>query len=114
VLKANDEELEAAAEILGFPAAPASYFDAAPALQWLCVTRGEQGAELYGTSGEYWRIGGASLDVVDTVGAGDAFTAGLIDALARGSGGPEALKAAYAVGASVLAQRGGLPDPQPG
>lgn len=111
VLKTNRGELAAAAGILGFPTAPASYFDAAPTLQWLCVTHGEQGAELYSRSGEKFALRGASVDVVDTVGAGDAFTAGFVDALARGSRGHEALEAAHEAAASILAKRGGLPDP---
>lgn len=112
VLKVNSEELAAAAEILGLAAEPESYFDAAPALQWLCVTRGEHGANLYCMSGEEWAIRGPSADVVDAVGAGDAFTAGLVDALARGGGGYEALEAAQEAAASVLATRGGLPPSQ--
>jgi sugar/nucleoside kinase (ribokinase family) len=61
-------------------------------------------------SGDEWAIGGASVDVVDSVGAGDAFTAGLIDALAwrDGSAG---LEAARDAAASVLARRGELPAP---
>jgi fructokinase len=113
VLKANSEELAVAAEILGLAAEPESYFDAAPALQWLCVTRGEQGANLYSRSGEEWAIRGLSADVVDTVGAGDAFTAALIDALARSGGGYEALQAAHEAVAPVLATRGGLPSAPP-
>ena len=109
VLKVNSEELDAAAEILGFAAEPEAYFHAAPALQWVCVSRGEEGAELHARTGERWSIRAASVDVVDSVGAGDAFTAALIDALARGSGGPEALEDAQAAAASVLARRGGLP-----
>jgi fructokinase len=112
VLKVNSEELAAAAEILGLAAEPESYFDAAPALQWLCVTRGEHGANLYCMSGEEWAIRGPSAEVVDAVGAGDAFTAGLVDALARGGGGYEALEAAQEAATSVLATRGGLPPSQ--
>ncbi len=77
VLKVNGGELEVVAALLGFAPVPESYFAAAPSLEWLCITRGEEGAELYARSGETWAIERISLDVVDTVGAGDAFTAGL-------------------------------------
>jgi fructokinase len=114
VLKLNSGELDAAAQILGIPTAPESFFDVAPALHWLCVTRGAQGANLYRRSGENWAIQAAFVDVVDTVGAGDAFTAGLIDALASGSGGHAALAEAQKAAAAVLTRRGGLPAPPAG
>ena len=109
LVKLNGEEFDAVAEILRLPAAPDAYFRAAPALEWLCVTRGEAGAELYARSGERWTVPGAAVTVVDTVGAGDAFAAGLVEARARGLSAPEALELAQAAAASVLGRRGGLP-----
>jgi fructokinase len=111
LLKANDEELDAVAELLALAATPKSFLDAAADLRWLCVTRGDEGAALHARSGASWEIAGVGVDVVDTVGAGDAFTAGLIDSLSRGSVGAEALEAARRAAASVLVRRGGLPDP---
>ena len=46
------------------------------------VTRGAEGASAFTANGEYTRPP-VPVDVVDTVGAGDAFTSGLLDALAR-------------------------------
>jgi len=54
-------------------------------------------------------IEGPQVEVVDTVGAGDAFIAGLVDALARGRDEASALEAAGAAAASTLATSGGLP-----
>lgn len=45
------------------------------------VTRGSEGADCY-TAGGYIHNVGHPVDVVDTVGAGDAFLAGILDALA--------------------------------
>ncbi|MDQ3866395.1 MAG: PfkB family carbohydrate kinase [Actinomycetota bacterium] len=112
VLKVNGGELEVVAALLDFAPVPESYFAVAPSLEWLCITRGEEGAELYARLGETWAIERISLDVVDTVGAGDAFTAGLLDALVHGYGGEQVLWAAQAAAASVLTCRGGLPAPR--
>jgi fructokinase len=56
--------------------------------QWLLqgpslvvVTRGDHGAEALSRSGVV-RVDAVPVDLVDTVGAGDAFTAGLVDGLA--------------------------------
>ncbi|MFA9444216.1 carbohydrate kinase [Egicoccus sp. AB-alg6-2] len=45
------------------------------------VTRGPDGAEAHLASGEVVEVAGLRVEVVDTVGAGDAFTAGLLHAL---------------------------------
>ena len=49
------------------------------------------------------------VPIVDTVGAGDTFNAGLIDSLARGESNEDALENAQALAAKTLGQRGGLP-----
>jgi fructokinase len=109
VLKLNEEELDQAARILGLRPFPGSYFEAAPGLEWLCVTRGPKGASLHDRSGGTWTIAGAEVEVVDTVGAGDAFMAGLVDALAGDAPPRAALAAATDCAVSVLTARGGLP-----
>jgi fructokinase len=110
-VKAGEAELVDAAEILGIAPEPCAYFGLAPSLRWLCVTRGEKGAVLYNRSGKSWTAPATYVDVVDTVGAGDAFTAGLIEGLAGGSGGDAALRLGLDRAASVLSTRGGLPAP---
>jgi fructokinase len=47
------------------------------------VTEGSQGARGIGADGQPFQVPGRPVAVVDTVGAGDAFMAGLIDALER-------------------------------
>jgi fructokinase len=110
LLKLNEEELTQAGRILGIASDPSSYFGAAPSLQWLCVTQGSRGAALYDRAGRSWSLAAAEVEVTDTVGAGDAFMAGLVDALARGQRPDEALAAANNCAVSVLRKRGGLPD----
>jgi fructokinase len=110
VLKLNEEEVSEAARILGLDADPESYFGAWPGIEWLCVTRGPKGASLHDRAGGTWTVPGPGVAVVDTVGAGDAFTAGLVDGLARARPPHEALAAANACASSVLTKRGGLPD----
>lgn len=57
------------------------------------VTRGPEGARVHlSRTGEFADVPGASVDVVDTVGAGDSFQAGLISGLLDAGllGGPDA------------------------
>lgn len=108
LLKVNDEEASAVADIVGM-ASPAEWMTANPSLSWVCVTHGEDGADLYSKDGDHASVPGVSVRVVDTVGAGDTFNAGLIDALARGEDSERALIRAQALAATTLNQRGGLP-----
>ncbi len=109
VVKVSEDELGDVAALLDFEAAPAAYFAGGHAIRWLCVTKGERGAELHSRTGEMFSIEGPQVEVVDTIGAGDAFIAGLVDGLARGRDEASALEAAGAAAASTLATSGGLP-----
>jgi fructokinase len=110
LVKLNSDEIDEMAAALGFPAEPREFFERGGRLQWLCTTRGADGAELFRRDGESWNLEGESVEVVDTVGAGDAFTAGLVDALARGRAEPDALAHAQSVATGVLTHTGGLPQ----
>lgn len=111
LFKASAEELPEVARLLGVPADPRSLFAFGP--EWVCVTRGAAGAELHHRDGRSWEEPGRAVQVVDTVGAGDAFLAGLIDGLLpRGDGGP-ALRRAVLTAAAIVAQRGGFPEGEP-
>jgi fructokinase len=113
LLKLSTDELVEAAAALEIPADAAAYFDAGPDLRRICVTRGPEGAEIIARTGERWSVCAKAVAVVDTVGAGDAFTAGLIDALAHGGGERAALETGRDNAADVLGRRGGLPSPTP-
>ena len=112
VFKASAEELPEVARLLGVPADARALFDFGP--EWVCVTRGAGGAELHHRDGRRWELPGRAVEVVDTVGAGDAFLAGLIDGLKATGGGGPALERAQAAAAAIVAQRGGFPEREPG
>ena len=63
------------------------------------VTRGGDGTELYPAGGAATRIEPSRAEVVDTTGAGDAFTAALAVGLANGRELPDAVAWASAAGA---------------
>ncbi len=77
--------------------------------EWVCVTRGENGASLHHRSGASWDEPGRQIEVIDTVGAGDAFLAGIIDGLVGGATPADALRRATELASSVVSHRGGLP-----
>jgi fructokinase len=99
LLKMNFEE-EA---LLAHPSGP----------EWVCVTRGATGATLRHRDGREWMAAGVATRVVDTVGAGDAFLAVLLDGLFRGSEPLAALEEANRLAATTIARQGGLPGPHP-
>lgn len=75
------------------------------------VTAGAQGAVL-AVGGKVFRQPAPEIDVVSAVGAGDVFTAGLIDALLSSAEPQEALSAAGLAGAAAcLEPRAGRFDP---
>ena len=79
-------------------------------LSGVCVTRGENGASLL-TSDQVWvEHPGYRVTVADTVGAGDAFLAGLIYSFEQKKTPEEALTMACAAGAFVATREGATPD----
>lgn len=83
---------------------------------WLLLTEGEAGATLYrgGASGEVceaWRVAAPRVMVVDSIGAGDAATAGLLcSLLQRPDVGPDQhLRWAVAAGTAACMEAGARP-----
>lgn len=78
-------------------------------VQRLCITRGGDGAALWVAGREH---GGHAVpvEVLDTVGAGDAFLAMLTVSLLRGLPPATALERALRVGALVASRPGAIPD----
>ncbi len=75
----------------------------------IIITDGENGA--YFGNGE--KIGyskGYKIDIVDPVGAGDAFSAGLLHKLGEGSSLEEACEFANRVGAMICSAKSSIPD----
>ncbi len=77
--------------------------------QTICVTRGENGAALFMDS-KLYEHPGFTVNVADTVGAGDSFFASIISGLNRGINPEEALITACATGAFVASQKGAVPN----
>jgi len=75
----------------------------------LCVTRAEKPAILF-YSGKFYRGGTHKVTIKDTVGAGDAFFASMVDSLLSEKFIPvEALNRATALGSWVASQQGAQP-----
>lgn len=109
LVKMNADEFERICAALDAAAEPSELFRRYDQLTYVCVTRGGDGAELHTRDAGSERITPDPVEPVDTVGAGDAFVAGLTIALATGETLLRALQRADEVARSVLTVRGGLP-----
>ena len=112
-IKFNDEEIYEIASTL-----KAETTTLENTIQWMakktntpsiCVTLGKNGAILFNNNTFFYNTG-YSIQVVDTVGAGDSFLATLIDQLLIGNISQSAIDRASAVGAIVAASEGANPD----
>jgi fructokinase len=74
----------------------------------ICVTKGSHGAVLYYDDKFYYNSG-YKIDVVDTVGSGDSFLAGLLSQLMIGNYPQNAIDFACALGALVAKNEGANP-----
>ncbi len=112
VLKLNDGEVSVLAAAVDLPSGSLTGFAEAAATRYglavVCITQGAAGATAWSPDGVA-SVGGISIDVVDTVGAGDAFTAAFVGWLLRGSPVAEALRVANALGALVASRAGAIP-----
>ena len=109
VVKVGDDELAEVTRSFEVRVEVNALFDLGKDVEWVAVTYGSRGAELSHRSGRSWWHPAAEAQVTDTVGAGDAFTAGLVDGLWHGVDGDIALAGAMSAAESILGQRGGLP-----
>jgi fructokinase len=113
IVKVNDTEATILGEIFGMPDRPLAAFMSAllgrTGGRGVCVTRGPDGAGLLiddiGVQGH-----APTIEVVDAVGAGDAFTAGLIHGVLTGQPPDVALRGAIALGSLVASRAGGAPN----
>lgn len=113
VVKINHEEAAIVGPLLELPRGDDRVFAAAVreryGVELACVTRAEEGCLLVGPDGVA-DVPGVAVDVVDSVGAGDAFTAALI--AAQLDGWPLHATADFAnqVGALVTTRAGATPE----
>ena len=75
----------------------------------VCTTMGEMGATLL-FNDRFYSSEAKKVEVVDTVGAGDAFAAGLIKGLIDNLPPDEALSLAITMGAKAASSRGAIPQ----
>jgi fructokinase len=112
VVKCNDDELPVVAEILGLTGSPEAILRQLVdrhTLRLAALTRGAKGSLLVTADGSSSDLPGTPVDVVDTVGAGDAFTAAVTLGLLAGWPLSKLHAHAERVAAYVCTQRGGTP-----
>ncbi len=111
-LKLNDEELPKIATLLSLHGTDQQQMQQVMDrydLQFVALTRGAQGAALLHSSGHWSEYPSPPTQVVDTVGAGDAFTAALTLGLMKQLPLDEIHQWAVRVAAFVCAQAGATP-----
>jgi len=110
VLKLNDGEAETIAPLFGLEGTPLCGIPAAllatTRLSHVVLTLGPGGAFVASRSGEAVYDPAYDVEVVDTVGSGDAFTAGFAHGLRAGWSRARAARFGNALGACVARQRG--------
>ncbi len=112
ILKINDEELDILGRMFRYP--DAGLIDRGRMLlseyklKILILTCGVHGSYVF-TPGSLSFKDTPKVDVVDTVGAGDSFTAAFVSAILKGRDVPEAHKLAVEVSAYVCTQSGAMP-----
>jgi|SRR5208283_2388791 len=120
IIKLNQEELPVVLQLLDSPT-PLSPGKETLAAEWLlhlsgaqlvCITRGAHGSLLVSKEG-FHEHPGFSVQTVDTVGAGDAFTAALVHHFLRGAPLSAMNEAANRMGAWLAARPGGTPEADP-
>jgi fructokinase len=112
VLKLNDQELPVLAGMLGLDGTEERQLNELLQryrLRLVALTRGGQGSLLVGAEGRSERPA-VAVEVVDTVGAGDAFTAALVLGLLNGWPLEETNRWAAEVAAFVCTRPGGTPE----
>jgi fructokinase len=111
-VKLNEHEVREFAGWLGTPAAPEVLAEALRAdfgIRSLCVTEGARGARLW-HEGVSVEEPAHRTQVVDTIGAGDAFLAMLVTELLRGAAPADAMRRAARLAAFVASRHGALPE----
>jgi len=114
VVKVNEEELPIVLQTCGLPTSSDEEADAELLMQHfgmelVCVTRGQKGSLLMKKDGSCSEHPGFRVQVADTVGAGDAFTASLAHHYRLGHSLDAINNAANRIGSWVASQRGATP-----
>lgn len=112
ILKINDEELVAVSRMFGYPGIDLQdkcwILLAKYDLRMLILTCGVNGSYVF-TPGRVSFVETPKVEVADTIGAGDSFTAAFISAVLNGCSVVEAHRLAVDVSAYVCTQSGAMP-----
>lgn len=112
ILKINDEELVTVSRLFGYPGIDLQdkcwILLAKYNLKMLILTCGVNGSYVF-TPGEISFVETPKVDVADTVGAGDSFTAAFVSSLLKGLSIRDAHKLAVETSAYVCTQNGAMP-----
>jgi len=111
-VKLNTDEADTIGRMLGFPMKDheefcqrlRQEFD----IRWVCLTGGATGAWICSPEGFHFSPA-AKVNVVDTVGSGDAFAAAMLSKLYAGVAPSESCDFACRVGGFVASRRGAIP-----
>ncbi len=110
VLKLNEDELPLIAEMFGLPQETAvADIIRNFSLKYIIYTAGADHSEIHGAEGLLSSIKTPSVEVADTVGAGDSFTAAFITSLLGGNTIQESHAKAVEVAAEVCTIKGAIP-----
>lgn len=115
ILKLNDEELPLVASLLGIGQSGAEAIAElvrAFALRYVVYTAGAVSSEIHGAEGLLSRIPTPKVEVADTVGAGDSFTAAFVTALLQGAPTAACHRKAVETAAEVCTMHGAIPRPR--
>ena len=114
ILKMNEEEAATISGMLFGTVYPCKTLchlltDRYPKISVICITKGPGGAAVY-QEGVYEEIKTTPIEVADTVGAGDAFSAGFLYTFLSGYGVSKAASFASMLGTYVASKPGAVPE----
>ena len=113
IAKMNDEEADVVNELFGFGSKSYENFINRISIEFdidtVCITTGSAGAHI-GSRKEYEFCSGYRVAVSDTVGAGDAFSAGMLHKLSTGANLKDVCDFANKMGALISAKKSSIPE----
>lgn len=113
LVKLNNDELQICKSLFRKQGSDESFVDFLMErydVGWVCLTKGAQGSELFHSSGRFTADNVPKQSVVDTVGAGDAYTAVLALGVLSGWSPETILDRATEFAGAVCALQGAIPD----
>jgi fructokinase len=114
ILKLNDEEVHELGELLfdqkfSFDAFGSFLFDTYPRIHLVVITKGADGCTIYQRDQSPVNVPSEKVEVKDTVGAGDAFSASFTFSFLNGKSAAESAKIANTIAGFVASSQGAIP-----